>query len=207
MKITFKIIVILVLLSPIVAFLVMGMFVYGLLPYPPETIEKVYNSDTGEKIVLKGVKQQGWGSDGFIWEGKYWPNQTSQPQTIPNWLGYYESFVPQVYFLDNFIVIIEDFRNFRVKTIADTWRSYSLWHRDYDYISSLDSVITSIKKDLPVQANPYIKEFIPASQKLVIEFSISPYDHTPTLATINLFISPMGNISAGLPKKFARYHS
>ena len=108
--------------------------------------------------------------------------------------------MPRVYFSEDLIIIIEDFRNFRVKTIADTWRLYSLWHRDSDYISSLDSLITSIKKDLPERANPSIKKFIPATQELVIKFSISPYDHTPTLATINLFISPMGNVYPGLKK-------
>ena len=199
MKSGIKILLIIIVLSPIAAFLVLGMFVYGLLPYPPKTIKKVYKSQTGATIRLKGVKQQGWGSDGFFWDGKYWESSNSKPQKISAWIEYSESFLPRVYFVENLIVIIEDLKNFQVKTIENNWQNYSLDHRDFHYISSIHSQIESIQKDLsesayPYSAKPYIDKFIPETQELVIRFSVSPYNSS-TLSTMNLFVSATGDIS------------
>ena len=203
MKINVTFPLILFLISPLV---VMGMFMYGLLPFPPETRKQVHTSETGEKIILKGVKQQGWGSNGFFWSGNYWPNLDSSPHKISSWIEYSEDFQPQVHWAGDLIIIIQDSHNFQVKNVSGNWQSYSLWESDSDYISSIHSFLVSTKKRFPEKGliSPHIDKFIPTTKELIIRFSVSPYEYSPSLAKSSLLISETGEITINSLNKMSK---
>ncbi len=105
-------------------FLVLGMYMYGLLPFPREKIKQIYDLDHGGKLILIGTKEQGWGSDGHFWKGKYLPPNSKKTERIKNWLDYSYGEKIEVFLLNDQPVIIQGNQSFQSRNVKGQWHSF-----------------------------------------------------------------------------------
>ena len=116
-----------------VPFITMGLFMYGFLPFPPERTQKIYLLDNGGKVELRGTKEQGWGSDGYLWEGKYFPPHRAKSESLQNWLSYLEPNEQlnqiKIFLSDGQVIVIQDSQHYQKRISGGKeparWKTFS----------------------------------------------------------------------------------
>ena len=160
----------------------------GIFPFPPlEKAEYEIVLSNGGQLRQTGVEQRGWGSNGYSWEMKYLPPLGAEPELVGEWLG---SGSVSAWFTNGLIVVRQDTKTLRVRTLSGKWKHFSLKlpspYSPYDMerldsyarwmglsVQEIQTLLSEVKAK-NFSPSLYIKQFQPQTRELVLNYYAGP---------------------------------
>jgi hypothetical protein len=157
----------------------------GIWPFAPlAQVTEEIRLQNGGTIVVTGIEDRGFGSDGFLFQANYLPSDGAEAEEIGSWIGYQSS--PELFLVNNLVVILNpDQKRLHVRNHAGKWKWFLIQFPDgtssfplshYAALTSLSEEDLEIIRNELADAgkryspNAYIQTFDPLNSEVIVTY-------------------------------------